>query len=103
MGISIGAPLQLGKTWNLEEGSYTGDFERCMEGSSNRASISEGLHEGDLEGGLLYWGPQKMSSKALEMGGCFHSGPAFGEHGGVVLGNMEGRFFVGLLTEKILI
>jgi hypothetical protein len=40
---------------NLESGgSYTGDFERCMkEGSSNRASFFERLHEGDLEGGLL--------------------------------------------------
>ena len=58
MGISIGAPLQLRRTWNLEGGSYTGDFERCMkEGSSNGASLSEGLHEGDLEGAFLYWGP----------------------------------------------
>ena len=56
--ISIGAPLQLRRTWNLEGGSYTGDFERCMkEGSSNGASLSEGLHEGDLEGAFLYWGP----------------------------------------------
>jgi len=56
--ISIGAPLQLRRTWNLEVGSYTGDFERYMEeGSSNGASLSEGLHEGDLAGGLLYWGP----------------------------------------------
>jgi len=60
MGVSIGATLHL-RTWNLEGGSYTEDFERYMkEGSSNRASISEGLHEGDLEGGLLYWGPQKL-------------------------------------------
>jgi hypothetical protein len=28
MAISIGANLQLGRTWNLEGGSYTGDFER---------------------------------------------------------------------------
>ena len=57
MGISIGAPLQLGRTWNLEGGSYIGDFERYMEEASNGASLSEGLHEGDLEGGPLYWGP----------------------------------------------
>jgi hypothetical protein len=57
MGISIGAPLQL-RTWKLEVGLYTGDFERYMtEGSSNGASLSERLHEGDLKGGLLYWGP----------------------------------------------
>ena len=28
MGISIGAPLHLRRTWNLEEGSYTEDFEK---------------------------------------------------------------------------
>jgi hypothetical protein len=28
MEISIGAHLQLSRTWNLEGGSYTGDFER---------------------------------------------------------------------------
>jgi hypothetical protein len=81
MGISIGAPLQLRRTWKLEEGSYTGYFDRRMEeDSSNRASISEGLHEGDLERGPLYWEPQKMSSKALEMGVCFHNGPEFGKY-----------------------
>jgi hypothetical protein len=54
-GIFIGAPLQLRKTWNLERGSYIGGFERCMkEVSSNRASLSTGLHEGELERGLLY-------------------------------------------------
>jgi hypothetical protein len=55
MGISIGAPLKLRKTWNLEGGSYTGDFKKCMkQGSSNGASPSEGIHESNLEGGLLY-------------------------------------------------
>jgi hypothetical protein len=83
-GIFIGAPLKL-RTWNLEGGSYTGDFEICSrKGSSNRASISEGLHESDLEGGLLYWRPQKMSSNALEMGVCIHSIPAFGKHRGAL-------------------
>ena len=53
IGISIEAPLQL-RTWNLKGSSYTGEFERCMkEGSSNRASLFEGFHEGDLERGLL--------------------------------------------------
>jgi len=41
-----------------------------------------------------------MLSKALEMGVCFHTGPAFGEHGGALLGNIEGCFFLGLLREK---
>jgi len=45
---------------NLEGGSYTGDFERCMkEGSTNRSFLSEKLHEGDLEGGFLYWRPER--------------------------------------------
>jgi len=49
MVISLGAPLQLRSTWNLEGGSYTGDFKRCMkEGSSKGTSHSEGLHEEDL-------------------------------------------------------
>jgi hypothetical protein len=61
MGICIGASLQLRRTWNLKGGSYTGDFERYVNvGSSNGASLSERLHEGDLEGGLLYWGPQNI-------------------------------------------
>jgi len=42
-------------------GSYTGDFDRWVkEGSSGVASLCEGFHEGDLEGGLLYWGTQTM-------------------------------------------
>ena len=35
----------------------------------------------------------KSYVKALEMGVCFHTGPAFGEHGGVLLGNIEGHFW----------
>jgi hypothetical protein len=35
-----------------------------------------------------------MSSKALEMGVCLHSGPVFGKH--------ERTFFLGLFIEKIL-
>jgi hypothetical protein len=27
---STGAPVRLRETWNLERGSYTGDFERRM-------------------------------------------------------------------------
>jgi len=46
-----------------------------------RLSLRE-LREGNVEGGLLYWGPL---SKALEMGVCFHRVPAFGEYGGTLL------------------
>jgi hypothetical protein len=66
MGISIWDPLQLRRTWNLETGSYTGYFERCMkEGSTKRASISDGLYEGDMERGLLYWRPQRICQVRL--------------------------------------
>ena len=42
-------------------GSYTGDFDRRMKESSiGGASVCEGVHKGDLEGGILYWGTQKM-------------------------------------------
>jgi len=44
--------------------------------------------------------PKIMLSKVLEMGVCFHTGPAFGEHGGAHLGNMEGHFILGILREK---
>ena len=48
---------------NLESGggSIYRDFERRMnEGSGNGASLCEGFHEQDLEGGLLHWGPRKI-------------------------------------------
>ena len=47
-----------------------------------------------------FTGEPKCYVKALEMGVCFHTGPAFGEHGGALLGNMKVRFFLGLLKEK---
>jgi len=40
--------------------SYTGDFERQMEGSSGGTSLCKVFHQGDLEGELLYWGTQKV-------------------------------------------
>jgi len=40
-----------------------------------------------------FTGEPKCYVKALEMGVCFHTGPAFGEHGGVLLGNIEGHFW----------
>jgi len=41
---------------NLEQGSSTGDFESWMKGLW-RWSVSVGLCEGNLEGGLPLWGP----------------------------------------------
>jgi hypothetical protein len=44
-----------------EGGLILRDFDRLMkEGSSGGASLCEGFHQGDLEGGLLYWGTRKM-------------------------------------------
>jgi hypothetical protein len=65
------------------------------EGSRKKASLCEGFHEGDLEGGLLYWGTQRYVKQGLEKGVCFCRGPR--------LGNMDGRFFLGaLLLEEFL-
>ena len=43
------------------------------------------LCEGNLEGAPLLMTRKDMLSTALEMGVCFHRGPAFGEHGGTLL------------------
>jgi len=68
---------------NLEGGSFTRDFERWMKGALEAQRLSpRELCEGNLEGGLLYWGPL---SKALEIGVCFHRVSAFGEHAGTLL------------------
>jgi hypothetical protein len=41
----------------LEGGLYTGEFERCMkEGSRGEYLSPRELCEGNLVGGLLYWG-----------------------------------------------
>jgi hypothetical protein len=37
------------------------------------------------EGTPLLGTPKDVLSKVLEMGVCFHRGPAFGEHGGTLL------------------
>jgi hypothetical protein len=65
-----------------------------------RLSLRE-LCEGNLEGGLLYWGPL---SKTLEMGVCFHRVPALKDHGGTLtflwpLGEGKNLFY---LFRKIL-
>jgi hypothetical protein len=43
------------------------------------------LYDGNLEGASLMGTPKDMLSKTLEMGACFHRGPAFGKHGGMHL------------------
>jgi hypothetical protein len=101
MGISIGAPLQLRKTWNLEEGSYTGDFERWRALATGHLSLRDSMKGTWREGSFT--GDPKRCQVRLWKWVAASSGPAFGEHGGVVLGNMKGRFFLGLLTEKIVI
>ena len=61
--------------------------------SRNRASIYEGFHKGDLEGGLVYWGQRKMLSKARKW--------EFASIGAPLLVNMEGRFFLATLFRGI--
>jgi hypothetical protein len=43
------------------------------------------LCERKLEGAPLLVTPNDTLSKVLEMEVCFHTGPAFGEHGGTLL------------------
>ena len=52
------------------------------EGCRNGASLSGGLDEGDLEGGLLYWEPQRLWKWASVSVGA------------PLLGNMEGCSFL---------
>jgi len=66
------------------------------EGSSGGASLCEGFHEVDLEGGLLYWGTRKMRflrdmQNALQRASLFI---------GALLGNLEGVRLPGRLREQ---
>ena len=65
------------------------------EGSRNEASLCEGFHEGYFEGGLIYWEPEDMLSKAQKWASFSVGAPP--------LGNMDGRFFLGaFLLEEFL-
>jgi hypothetical protein len=56
------------------------------ESSSDGASLSEGAQVGSSgEKAPLLRSPKDILSKALEMGVCFHRGPASAEHGGTLL------------------
>jgi hypothetical protein len=66
--------------------SKTVDFERRMkEASRNGASLCEGFHEGDLDGGLLSGDPERYVKQGSEMGVYFHRGPDFEEYGMALL------------------
>jgi hypothetical protein len=82
--FSIGALL--GK---LEGGFvYRGLRETVKEGSGTGASLAVwGLCEGNLEGGLLYWGPWRVYKERLWRRAFLSIG--------ATLGNLEGRFFIG--------
>jgi hypothetical protein len=55
--ISIGAPVGI-----LERGSSIGDYERWMKGTPGMECLSlKRLSVEGLWGGILYWGPQKIS------------------------------------------
>jgi len=57
------------------------------EGPRNGETLCEGIHEGGLGGGLLQWGTQRYVKQGSEIDVCFRRSP--------VLGNMDGRFFLG--------
>jgi len=73
----MGAPFHPRGIW------YVGGGETRIpgkKGSSGGVSLSEGFHEVDLEGGLLYWGTRKMRflgdmQNALETGLPLHRDP----------------------------
>ena len=62
------------------------------EGSSAGASLCEGFHEGDLEGGLRYWGTRKMR--------FFWPCKRASLFIGALLGNLEGVCLPELLREN---
>jgi hypothetical protein len=66
--------------------SFSRDFERRMMGALGVESLSLGSSvRGTWRGEPLIVVPKNMISEALEMGVCFHRGPAYGEHGGTLL------------------
>jgi hypothetical protein len=46
--------------WNLEEGSFTGDFESWMKGALEMKHLSLKRLRGGALGELLHWGPWKI-------------------------------------------
>ena len=59
-GISIGAPLQLRRTWIWRKVYIMGTLKDIRRRAlANGVSLSEGLHEGDLEGGLFIGDPKR--------------------------------------------
>jgi len=66
------------------------------EGCSGGASLCEGFHEGDLGGGLLYWGAKKMRFFRDMQNACRRVSLSTG----APVGNLEGVRLPGLLGEK---
>ena len=62
--LETGTSLQGAPLGNLEGGSFTRDFEGWIKGALRveRLSLRE-LSEGNLVGGLHYWGPWKICRK----------------------------------------
>ena len=59
--LSPWGPLSIRGDPGIGGGAQAGDFDRRLkEGSSSGASLCEGVHEGDHEGGFIYWGTRKM-------------------------------------------
>jgi hypothetical protein len=58
------------------------------EGSSGGASLCEGFREGDLKGGLLYWGTRKMTFLEIYKMRCKRASLSIG----ALLGKLVGDF-----------
>jgi len=82
--LSIGAPLESRGNWNLEVGSYTGDFERWRALGTGHLCVRDSM-KGTLREGSFTGYPERYVKQGSEMVVCFHRGPAFGEHGGALL------------------
>jgi hypothetical protein len=67
-----------------------------MEGSGGGAALCEGLYEGDLGGGLLYWGTLKMRFLRDIQMPCKQASLSIG----ALLGKMEGVLLPEILREK---
>jgi hypothetical protein len=67
--------------------------------SSGGTSLCEGFHEGDLEGGLIYWGTRKIRfvrnmQNALQTGVPLHRGSVGEPGGGSFAGTFERKKYI---------
>jgi len=85
--LSVGAPLEPTGTWNLEGGSYTGDFERWRALGTGHLSARVSMREGYFTGD-----PERHVKQGSEMGSASIGAP--------LLGNMEVCLSSGILIYR---